>query len=67
MKPEGGAVLVLQPLAQAGLRGADVLARPLASENPLIQTASGQNVLLIEAAERQAEGSSDRQGGVLYM
>lgn len=56
MKPVGGAVLVLHPLTQAGSRGADVLARPLAGEDPLIQTAGGQNMFLIDPTERQTVG-----------
>lgn len=56
MKPVGGAVLVLHPLTQAGSRGTDVLARPLAGEDPLIQTAGGQNVFLIDPTERQTVG-----------
>lgn len=57
MKPVGGAVLVLRPLTQAGPRGADVLARPLTREDPLIQTAGGQNMFLIHPVERQTVGA----------
>lgn len=63
VEPEGGAVLILRPLAQAGPRGADVLARPLAGEDPLVQAACGQNVLLVQAAERQTEDESEQKGG----
>lgn len=61
VEPEGGAVLVLRPLAQAGPRGANVLARSLAGEDPLVQAACGQNVLLVQAAERQTEGESEQR------
>ena len=63
VQPEGGAALVLHPLTQAGPRGTDVLVGPLPSEDPLIQAAGGQNVFLIEATERLAEGRAE-QGGV---
>lgn len=63
VKPVGGAVLVLPRLAQAGSRGADVLARTLAGEDPLIQTAGGQNVFLIQATERQTVGTAPQIRG----
>lgn len=53
MEPGGGAVLVLQPFTQAGARRTNVLARPLAREDPLIQTTGGQNMFLIDPAEGQ--------------
>lgn len=69
VKPVGGAVLVLHPLTQAGSRGADVLARALTGEDPLIQTAGGQNVFLVHPTERQTAGIAEdtrkkQDGGV---
>lgn len=60
VEPVGGAVLVLHPLTQAGPRGADVLARPLTGEDPLVQTAGGQDMFLIHPTERQTEGQDSR-------
>ena len=56
VKPVGGAVLVLHPLTEAGPRGADVLARPLTNEDPLIQTAGGKNMFLVHPTEGQTGG-----------
>lgn len=61
MKPVGGAVLALYPLTQAGSRGADVLVRTLTGEDPLIQTAGGQNVFLIHSTEGQTVGIADQR------
>lgn len=51
VQPVDGAVLILNPLIEAGAWGANVLIGPLPSEDPLIQTAGGQNVFLIETTE----------------
>lgn len=58
VKPAGGAVLVLRRLTQARSRGADVLVGPLTGEDPLVQTAGGQDVFFIHPAERQTVGTA---------
>lgn len=63
MKPARGAVLVLRRLTQARPRGADVLVGPLTGEDPLVQTAGGQDVFLIHPAERQTVGTATAMRG----
>lgn len=58
VKPAGGAVLVLCRLTQARPRSADVLVGPLTCEDPLVQTAGGQDVFFIHPAERQTVGTA---------
>lgn len=61
VEPAGGALLLLRPLTQARSRRADVLAGSLAGEDPLVQTARGQNVFLVHPTERQTAGAGDHR------
>lgn len=61
VKPAGGALLLLCPLTQVGSRRADVLAGTLAGEDPLVQTAGGQNVFLVHPTKRQTAGTRDHR------
>lgn len=62
VEPDGGAVLLLQALTQAGSRGADLFVGTLAGEDPLIQTAGSQDVFFIHPTERQAESGAREVG-----
>ena len=53
VQPVGGTVLVLRSVAEARRWGADVLVGPLPSEDPLVQAAGGQHMLLIHPAQRR--------------
>ena len=59
VQPIGGAVLVLRRSAEARRRGADVLVGPLPGEDPLVQAAGGQDVLLVHPAQR---GTGEHSG-----
>lgn len=61
VKPAGSAVLALHPLTQAGSWGANILTRTLTGKDPLVQTASGQNVFLIQPTKRQTEGTTPKR------
>jgi len=57
VQPVGGALLLLRPVAEARRGGADVLVGPLPGEDPLVQAAGGQDVLLVHAAQRRTENT----------
>lgn len=59
VKPEGTA-LVLHSLPQTRSRSPNFFIGPLPCENPLIQTAGGQDVFLIDPTERQTEGEQSK-------